>query len=31
MVTGAGQRIIWLTAALLVTMSMVMVMVTTWL
>jgi hypothetical protein len=29
--TAAGQRIIWLTAALLVTMSMVMVMVTTWL
>ena len=29
--TDAGQRIIWLTAALLVTMSMVMVMVTTWL
>ncbi len=29
--TAAGQRLIWLTAALLVTMSMVMVMVTTWL
>jgi hypothetical protein len=29
--TAAGQRIIWLTAALLVTMSMVMAMVTTWL
>jgi hypothetical protein len=29
--TEAGQRIIWLTAALLVTMSMVMVLVTTWL
>jgi hypothetical protein len=29
--TPVGQRVIWLTAALLVTMSMVMVMVTTWL
>ena len=29
--TEVGQRVIWLTAALLVTMSMVMVMVTTWL